>query len=116
MDFSNSLFMMPLMTGVIFIIAGYIVLKFPPKKINSFYGYRTSSSMKNQERWDFAQVYSSILMIYSGLGLTLLSVFGLLFKLSEGQGVLIGTIMIIIAALVVLYKTEKAINQKFKNE
>lgn len=28
--------------------------KRPPKKINSFYGYRTAMSMKNRETWEFA--------------------------------------------------------------
>lgn len=28
---------------------------FPPKSINSWYGYRTLRSMKNKEQWRFAQ-------------------------------------------------------------
>ena len=40
------------MTGL-----GRMFMKKPPKKINGFYGYRTSRSMKNQETWDFAQRY-----------------------------------------------------------
>jgi uncharacterized membrane protein len=32
---------------------------FPPKKINNFYGYRTKSSMKDQESWDTANRYSA---------------------------------------------------------
>ena len=45
--------------GLIFLIAGYIQHRFPPKKINHLYGYRTSASMKSQESWDFAQEYSA---------------------------------------------------------
>lgn len=42
-----------------FILLLFIVIrKFPPKKINSFYGYRTHRSMKNQETWDAANNYS----------------------------------------------------------
>jgi len=50
LPFDNPLFLIPSTSGLIFILAGFIMLKFPPKKINSLYGYRTSSSMKNQER------------------------------------------------------------------
>jgi len=116
MDFQNSLFNMPLLVGIIFIITGFIMYKFPPKKINMLYGYRTTSSMKSQKRWDFAQVYSSKLMVYCGFGLSLSSIFGLFFDLSEGKGVFISTLFIIVSVLVLIYKTEKAIKGQFKNE
>jgi len=116
MDFNNTLFAMPLLVGVIFILTGFIMYKFPPKKINMLYGYRTTSSMKNQARWDFAQKYSSKLMIYCGLGLALSSIIGLLFKVSEGKGVFFSTILMIVTILILLYKTEKAIKLKFKDE
>ena len=32
--------------------------RFPPKKINHFYGYRTGRSMKNQETWKAANEFS----------------------------------------------------------
>ncbi len=116
MDFQNSLFFMPLLVGSVFIIAGYLTLKFPPKEVNYLYGYRTKSSMKNKEHWDFAQVYSGKLMIFCGLGLLLLAVFGLLFEISVGKGVFISVLCIIIAVIVLYIKTEKAIKQNFKNE
>ena len=36
---------------------GLLFMKKPPKKVNGWYGYRTSRSMKNQDTWDFAQRY-----------------------------------------------------------
>jgi len=53
--------------------------KFPPKKINSIYGYRTASSMKNQLRWDFAQLYASKQMIKYGLLLSMVGLIGLVY-------------------------------------
>ncbi|MFD1601168.1 SdpI family protein [Flavobacterium artemisiae] len=44
---------------IIFIISRI----FPPKNINDFYGYRTSNSKKNKSNWDFAQKYSTTLII-----------------------------------------------------
>jgi uncharacterized membrane protein len=35
---------------------------FPPKNINSIYGYRTPRSMKNQDTWNVANKFSSNLM------------------------------------------------------
>ena len=51
---------MPFLTGLIFFFAAIIMYYYPPKEINSLYGYRTSSSMKSEERWDFAQRFSSL--------------------------------------------------------
>ena len=91
MDFQNTLFSMPLLTGLIFIIIGFIVLKYPPKKINHLYGYRTKNSMKSQQLWNFAQTYSSKLMIYGGLSLAISSIFGLLLSVTTIIGVIIST-------------------------
>ena len=115
-NFENSLFVMPLLVGFTFVIAAYLMLKFPPKEINYMYGYRTKNSMKTKERWFFSQIYSSKIMIYCGLSLMLLSVFGLLFKVSVAKGVFISTLCIIISVIVLYIKTEKAIKQNFKNE
>ena len=56
-----------LITGLscafILLILGIIFYKFPPKKINSVYGYRTPRSMTNQDTWDSANTFSSIWMI-----------------------------------------------------
>ena len=54
---------MLLLVGIVFILAGSIMYVFPPKKINSFYGYRTASSMQSQQKWNFAQTYSAKLTI-----------------------------------------------------
>ena len=68
---------LPLLTGLIFIIAGFIMFRFPPKKINMFYGYRTISSMKSQERWDFSQLYSAKKLIYFGFVMLPFAVLGI---------------------------------------
>ena len=52
--------------GLIYIITGQLVLRYPPKKINDFYGYRTSRSKKSQAHWDYAQKESSKYIIQSG--------------------------------------------------
>ena len=49
------------------LVGGIVFWMCPPKKINEFYGYRTTRSCKSQEAWDFAQRYSAKLMTVLGL-------------------------------------------------
>ncbi|TWR24088.1 SdpI family protein [Mucilaginibacter achroorhodeus] len=56
----------PQLVGAIFILAALIQKQFPPKKINSLYGYRTPLSMKNQQNWDEGNRYSAKLMLKLG--------------------------------------------------
>jgi len=110
----NSLFFMPLLVGSIFTVVGLLMYQFPPADINPLYGYRTKNSIKNKERWDFAQTYSAKLMMLCGIALMICSLFGLIFNISEGKGVFFATLEIFTAIAVLLYKTEKAIKEKFK--
>ena len=52
---------------LIFLVVGVVFWMYPPKKINEFYGYRTTRSRKSQEAWDFAQKYSAKMMTVLGL-------------------------------------------------
>ena len=88
--------------GIIFTIIGAIFKIFPPKKINYFYGHRTTLAMKNQDTWDEAQRYSANTMIILGVISILI---GLVFKfliknISEGYQGRIFFIGIIIMILV----------------
>ena len=61
------------MVGVIFIlpviitVIGYIMNKFPPKKVNWFIGYRSRKSMKDELIWKIANQYCGKLWIRIGL-------------------------------------------------
>ena len=92
---NNLLFLIPLFTGPIYIIAGIIMKKFPPKKINGLYGYRTSRSMRSKENWDFAQQYAAVEMIRWGILLTCIALPGyfiyLNFWVSFALGLFIAT-------------------------
>ena len=52
---------------LILTVIGLVFWMYPPKKINEFYGYRTTRSRKSQEAWDFAQRYSAKMMTVLGL-------------------------------------------------
>ena len=109
----NPLFLVPTLTGLIFIIAGIIMVKYPPKKINGFYGYRTKSSMKNQKRWDFAQIYSAKEMMKLGSLLALCGLIGLKYDFGEIRGVILGIGLLLLMIIALLFRVESAIKNKF---
>lgn len=47
------IFIFPIMMLVI----GYLMFKFPPKKINLLIGYRSKVSMKNEQAWKEVNQY-----------------------------------------------------------
>ncbi len=110
----NSILLIPILTGAIFIIIGLILLKFPPKKINGLYGYRTSSSMKDQERWDFAQNYSAKEIIKLGGLLMLSSLIGLFCKFKESIAIILGVGLLITMVVILLIRVERAIKKNFE--
>jgi uncharacterized membrane protein len=95
------------LVGLAFSIAAFIIMKFPPKKINGIYGYRTSRSMKSQENWDIAQRYSSQLMLKQGL--VMLAIGGLLIALPipDEVSAVISVSLLIISVIVLFVQTEK---------
>jgi|SRR5690606_7511321 len=112
----NPLLIIPVSYGLISIVAGFIMLKFPPKKINSLYGYRTSSSMKSQERWNFAQIYSSKEMIKLGFLISLCGLIGLIYYPNEKTATILGLSLMILTIIVLLIRVELAIKKKFKQQ
>jgi len=116
MNLDNPLFLIPILTGLTFVIAGIIMIIIPAKKINSLYGYRTSSSMKSRERWDFSQKYAAQVLVKFGAILTLSSILGLVYDFSENISTIMGLGFMLIAVIFLILKIEKAIKIRFGNE
>lgn len=89
------------------------MLVFPPKKINALYGYRTLSSMRTIERWEFAQKYSAIQMLISAALLMVMSTFGLLIDVSKNYRPFVEIFLFLIAIGYMIWSTEKALRRKF---
>ncbi len=68
------LFLCDCLIPVIMMIAGRMMWKHCPEKINWVIGYRTKRSMKNQDTWKFAHEFVGKLWWRVGLGLLALSV------------------------------------------
>jgi len=109
----EQLLLIPVLTGPIFMVMAIIMKKFPPRQINGLYGYRTSSSMKSQDRWDFAQTYSANEMIKLGFLLVLTSPLGLAMNLSQLSGIALGLGLMIVMVVLFVLRTERAIQRKF---
>ncbi len=97
------------LVGGLITLLGVVFYLFPPKKINPYYGYRTKRSMRNQQTWDAANKYSTVLMILAGI-LTLIS--GAIAVLL-GASVLIPHIMIFVFLGLLLVLTERYLKEQF---
>jgi uncharacterized membrane protein len=98
--------------GLIYIITGQLVLRYPSKKINDFYGYRTARSKRSQEHWDFAQKESSKYIIQSGYYCLLTCVPFILFETGKAA-VWIAIILATLYPFISIIQTEKALKKKF---
>ncbi|MBQ0787204.1 MAG: SdpI family protein [Oceanihabitans sp.] len=96
----------PALVGIIFIITGILMQVFPPKKINPLYGYRTRSSMQNQQKWDFSQKYSAKLLTVIGLALVLIPSLNIFFTIPDDLEKIISAILIIGSVIFLVIKTE----------
>ncbi len=115
MLFENPLFLIPFSSALIFCVVGLVMYKFPPKKINGIYGYRTASSMKNQVRWDFAQIYASKQMIKYGLLLSVFGLVGLVYEPAESISTMLGLGLMILMVVLLIVKVEKKMKKEFKD-
>lgn len=107
-----------LLCPLMMLIFGWRFLKKPPKKINGFYGYRTTRSMKNQQTWDYAHQVCGKLWFRAGavmLPLSLLAMLPLLGRGIEGQSIwLIVVVGVqILVMLATLFPVERALKRKF---
>lgn len=110
--FENIIYI-PLICGPLFIAVGYYLLKNPPKDKNSLLGYRTPNAMKTQDRWDFAQNYAAKELMNLGFFLFLTSFIGKFVEMDSQTNLIAGIAMILAMVVVLIYRVEKAIKEKF---
>ena len=99
--------------GLLFLLS-ILFYKFPPKKINSLYGYRTVKAMQNQQIWDFANgVFNKNLLIYSGISL-LGSL--LLASFTSKELTWQPMLLVLLSVLVSIIKTERGLSDNYTEE
>ncbi len=82
-----------------------------PKKINSWYGYRTVTSMKNQETWDEGNKYSSTQYIIAGV--ILLIIGRISYAIVANKPYLAPLIAFIPVLMLTVFTTEKHLKKVF---
>ncbi|WP_460692574.1 SdpI family protein [Mucilaginibacter puniceus] len=111
----------PQLIGVIILLAGWIMVKYPPKKINYLYGYRTELSMKNQQTWDEANRFSARLMVKIGgvliaLGLIISLIFSVGILRSDIENILRTALLFIssiVSAVILIVGTQRHLEKTF---
>ena len=99
--------------GLLFLLS-IIFWKFPPKKINRLYGYRTHRSMLNQDIWAFANTaFNNSFIVYAGISF----IAGLLFANFSSSAISWQPmILVMLSILVCIIKTERALSDNFTEE
>ncbi|WML37153.1 SdpI family protein [Clostridium sp. OS1-26] len=100
-----------LIFGLVTLGFGIIPKIVRPKKINSWYGYRTALSMKNQETWDEGNKYSTNQYIIAGVILIILGKVG--FALFQSKGYLVSLVAFIPVLMLTVFTTEKHLKKVF---
>jgi uncharacterized membrane protein len=106
----------PLFAGILFLIIGIILFKFPPKKPNSFYGYRTTRSMHSLEAWQFSQKYAAVKMLQVAMTFVAISTLGVWFDFVTITPVIFGSCVLIAGLVFLIFSTELALKLKFPNK
>ena len=106
------LFVCELLVPILMIVSGIFFSAGVPFDINSFFGYRTSMSMKNGDTWDFAHRYcgrlwirigavmlpvtvlSSIISLKTARILSVLGIFGVIVIAAQTCVIIISIIMV----------------------
>lgn len=106
---------------VLMIIAGRMMWKHCPKKINGIVGYRTKMSMKNMDTWKFAHDYAGKLWWKVGIGMlgpTLLMHIPFYGASDDIMGILSIIILVIQLAFLfgTIFQTEKTLKNNFHED
>lgn len=121
MGFWIFMFICNAIIPALMIIAGRIMWKKTPKKINHIYGYRTKSSMKNMDTWKFAHEYSGRLWWKAGWILLIPTVIIQLPFMNSSEDIIgiLGMLLCIIQCAVLILTillTEKALRENFDEQ
>lgn len=104
---------LPLLCGTFFLLTALLLKWFPPRKMNSLYGYRTSASMQSPEHWHFAQGYSTARMFEAAVLLLLLGSAYEFVPLTLQTRTGIGIAALLAVTIYIIVRTEYALKRKF---
>jgi uncharacterized membrane protein len=103
------------------VLFGLLFEKRAPHKINSYFGYRTSRSMKNEETWKFAHLTLGKIWYTWGMVMFVitLALVGSFFFINKTKVELVSIVAICIQSVAIfftIYLVEKALKDNFDKE
>ena len=115
------MFFCNLLVPVIQIVAGKMMWKSSPGKINKVYGYRTKRSMKNMDTWEFAHEHCGRVWWRVGwvtLIVSILAQLPFMHSSEDVSGVVAGVISTLQVCILVLsiFPTERALKKTFYDD
>jgi len=113
MNTNSPFFITTILSGLSLVVAGWAMLKYPPKSINAIYGYRTRRSKSSQEAWDFAQPMSARLLMRYGAILTMVSFVGCFVSFGPSVDVSVALALPIAVCMTMWCQTENALANRF---
>lgn len=118
MAFGYIMLLVILIMPLMMVGFGLLLMKNPPKRINSYYGYRTRRSVRSQETWDFAHYYFGKLWLVCGLVSLPISLVPLCLVLGKSEQVISVAGLIVLGIqtlllLVTILLTERALMKNF---
>jgi uncharacterized membrane protein len=106
-----------LLAGLLFLFMGFMIRKYPPRSMKTWYGYRTFSSTINKDTWHEANQYAAYLsrcMAYILIPFGLLM--ALIFKTQTDVFLYLTITPVIFCALLLTGLTEWHLLQKFDED
>ena len=118
MAFGYIMLLVILIIPLLMVGFGLLLMKNPPKKINSVYGYRTRRSVRSQDTWEFAHHYFGKLWLVCGLVSIPISLVPMCLVLGKSEDVITITALIVmglqsIMMVATLILTERALKAHF---
>lgn len=107
----DELIWIHLAMGPLMLLLSLLYKKYPPRKINFIYGYRTERSMKNLAAWECANMYSANGLIVVALATMVLQlVFYFLFD--SATVLLFAAVFLLTGLIIVMLLTERELKRK----
>lgn len=104
--------MISLICAITFISLGFLLKTYPPKDINSVWGYRTSMSMKNIKIWNVAQKRGGHNMIILGFANLFLGAWGIINPINLNN-YNIQLIFLLVSSVLMIFFTELTLRKDF---
>ena len=113
-----TMFACDLIIPLLMIVAGWMMWKHTPKRINRWYGYRTALSMKNEQTWKFAHMYAGRLWCFIGFVMLISSVL-ICIPFVHSSAAVVGIVGLVVTSVQVIvliasvFPTEAALARTF---